>query len=121
MLDRPSTVSGRADFDLTAKILRHWGVVYNLLVDWHGYPVADISRLGDARFIPDENGRRPPGSPRLLELRGPGWEGGWCCLGNGAQGKDLADMIIYLSGGCERRVAMEYLSSLADRLVEIAA
>lgn len=118
---RGSTVAERREFDACAKLIRNWSTVYNLLVDWHGWPSPEISRLdgGDPANIPNESGRRPQGAPRLLEIRGPGCAGEWCCLGNGARGDDLVAMIVYLSGGCDRRAAVDYLVSLADRLVEL--
>jgi len=115
MFDRPSTFDAR---EVNRRAVKHWPVVHNMLVDMHGRPLGDVMRLGNPALFIDPNKRRPEG-PRLVELRGPSPVNfSWCCLGNGAKGDDVIDLVAYL-GGCDRRTAGEFLKGLTDRLVEV--
>jgi hypothetical protein len=109
--------------------VRHWDVVQHHLFDWKGLPTSDVQRLNPANKPIDHNRGRPYGvpdpRPRLIEFRGPDHRpdtlGAWNSLGNGAKGDSLIDLVIFLSGGCERRAAGEFLRDIAARIVEVPA
>ena len=46
MLDSPTTTAGRADYDLNAKALRHWPVLFAMMVDMYGRPQFKICAVG---------------------------------------------------------------------------
>ena len=118
MLDRVCKYDER---EINRRAVKHWPVVYNMLVDMFGRPLGEVQRLGNPNLVNDPNKRRPDG-PRLTELRGPSpVTFNWHCLGNGAKGEDVIDLVAYLAGGCDRRTAGDFLKSLTDRLVELAA
>jgi hypothetical protein len=121
VLDCPTKPDSPDYRAINAKAIKHWSVLYHMIADWYGRPLAVVQRLGNPSLVIDPERPRRDG-PRLLELKGPSqWDGGsWCCLGNGAQGKDVVDLIAYL-GECDRRTAGEWLSGLVGRLVEVAA
>lgn len=140
MLDRVAVVDDkppdrRAGYDereIVRACIKHWEVVRHWLADWKGRPSADVRRLNLANKPIDRNRGRPYGepdvSPRLVEFRGPypfedGREtlGSWHCLGNGARGDSLVDLVVYLSGGCDRRVAGEFLRDLVAKIVLVPA
>ena len=119
MLDRLTTPD-RIDFRaLNAKAIKHWDILFFMLVDLHGHPTGEVQRLGNAGIVINPERPRSDG-PRLLEFRGPGREGSWHCLGNGASGSDIVSLVEYLSE-CSRPVAADFLKRLTDRIVEIAA
>jgi hypothetical protein len=125
-LDRRAVYDERA---INRACVRHWEVVRHWLADWKGRPTADVRRLNPANKPIDPNRGRPYGVPdvfpRLIEFRGPDHRpdtlGAWNSLGNGACGDSLLDLVIYLSGGCDRRVAGEFLRDLVNRIVEVPA
>jgi hypothetical protein len=101
---------------------QHWQTVYHMLVDLRGFPSAEIRALNPANAPLDPNRGRQQTGPRLVEFSGPdyreddGGPGGWVCRGNGASGPDCISLVQYLSGGCDRRVAADYLGRLVDRI-----
>jgi hypothetical protein len=106
----------------TRKALKNWPIVYNQLVDMHGWPLG-VAAL-NPNYKPSPNGRiRGAGGPRLDGFSGPDYReetlGAWHCRGNGASGGSLVELIQYLSGGVEHRVAAEFLRDLVDRIVEV--
>ncbi len=125
----------RAKYDereINRACIRHWAVVRFWLADWKGKPTADVRRLNPSNKPLDSNRGTPYGvpdvSPRLVEFRGPypfedGREklGSWVSLGNGARGDSLVDLVIFLSSGCDRRVAGEFLRDLVAKIVEVPA
>ena len=122
----------RAKYDereINRACIRHWEVVRFWLADWKGKPTADVRRLNPTNTPLDPNRGRPYGvpdvSPRLIEFRGPDYRpdilGAWDSLGNGAKGDCLIDLVVYLSGGCDRRVAGEFLRDLVAKIVEVPA
>lgn len=116
MLDR----AGLDSREINRRAVKYWPTIYNMLVTWHGLPLGEVQRLGNPNLVIDPNKRRPNG-PRLIELRGPSPVNfSWHCLGNGAKGDDVIDLVAYL-GECDRRTAAEFLRDLTDRFVEIAA
>jgi hypothetical protein len=120
MLDRPTTTAGRADYDLSAKALRHWPVLHAMMVDFHGRPQTEIARLGgEAAPKIDPERRNQWRGPRLREFRGgPGYEG-WV-NGDGASGETVADLVAYL-GSCSKEKAIEWLSATIARIVSVEA
>jgi hypothetical protein len=121
MLDRPSTVIGRSEYDINAKAVRYWSLIFHECFDLRGRPLACVVRLGNPDAIIDVNKRRPDG-PRLVHFQGPGITGSWSNLGPpGASGTDLLELIQWASGGCDRRVAGDFLRSLCDRIVSVEA
>ena len=127
MLDRPSD-----PFDARAinrKAVRGFSILYHCLVDMRGRPLGAVRALNPANAPLDPNKARPHGEPRLSEFSGVNhWEnkdgsgpGSWFCASNGASGPDVISLVQYLAGGCDRRVAADFLKGLTDRLVEIAA
>ena len=123
MLDRPTTVAGRDDYDLTAKALKHWDLIYPMLVTMHGRPLAVVQRL-NPNFVEQKHGTHRHGAPRLVEFRlTMSWpnEGAWHCLGpGGTSGKDLVALIEYL-GETDRQTARNFLSDLVSRIVTVSA
>jgi hypothetical protein len=121
-MERP-TPAGPKPIDyrsVHAKALRCFNILFPMLVDLHGFPTGAVRCLTDRDY--DRTPAKRRGAPRLVEFQGPGWDGSWHCRGgDGAQGQDLFDLVIYLSGGCDRRAAGELLAHLVSRLVEIAA
>jgi hypothetical protein len=126
LLDRPTTVAGRSEYDdaqrVNAKALRFWPVIWPMLVDDHSRASGDVRRLGDPAFQDSPNGRRRDDvPPSLAEMRGPHpVDGNWFCISNGKGGSDVISIVEHL-GSCSRPVALEFLRSLTDRLVEISA
>jgi hypothetical protein len=120
MLDRPTTTAGRTDYDLNAKALRHWPVLYAMMVDFYGRPQGQIVQLGGADAPKIDVERRNQWRGRQLrEFRGgPGYDG-WR-NGDGASGETAADLVAYL-GSCPKEKAIEWLSSTLSRIVEIEA
>jgi hypothetical protein len=126
MLDRPAqTFDARA---INRKAVKHWSALYHCLVDMHGRALRDVRALNHAN-APVEPGRpRPHAEPKLIELMGPSpWPnddgsgpGSWVSRGNGAHGPDVVSLVQHLAGGCDYRVAADFLKSLTDRIVEIA-
>jgi hypothetical protein len=120
MLDRPnSTYDAR---ELSRKAIQNWPWVWNHLVDFHGKPLGEVQRL-NPNYVEPKVGVRRNGAPRLVEFQGPGGypnEGSWRCLGNGASGDDIVDLVAYL-GECDRRTAALWISGLLSRIVEVAA
>jgi hypothetical protein len=117
---KPAGLDVRA---ITRKALKHWPVVYNQLVEMHGWPIGGVAAL-NPNYKPSPNGRiRGAIGPRLVGFRGPDYReetlGAWHCLDNGASGGSLVELIQYLSGGCDRRIATDYLRNLVDRIVEV--
>ena len=116
MLDRPAKFDER---EINRKAVRFFPQIHSLIVDMHGRPKAEISRLRDPDFDP----RRPrkPGEvrPALNMFKGPGWDGSWTNIGDGARGETLVDLVAYLSGGADRRVCAEWLGALVDRFAEV--
>jgi hypothetical protein len=109
------------------KAVQHWGTVYHLLVDLRGFPSGEIRALNSANPPLDPNKGRQQTGPRLTEFGGVSFfpnedgsgPGAWHCRGNGARGKDIVELVQFLAGGCERRLAADYLKRLTDRLVEM--
>jgi hypothetical protein len=120
MLDRPTeTYDAR---ELSRKAIQNWLWVWNHLVDGHGRALGEIQKL-NPNYVAQPVGVRRHGAPKLVEFRGPdGYpnDGAWRCLGNGARGDDIVDLVAYL-GECDRRTAALWLSSLLSRIVEVAA
>jgi hypothetical protein len=118
MLDRPTTAAGRADYDLNAKALRHWPVLFAMMVDTYGRPQAEIVRLGGETAPKIDPERRNQWRGRQLrEFRGgPGYSS-WR-NGDGAEGETAADLIAYL-GSCSKEKAVDWLASTLSRIVEI--
>jgi hypothetical protein len=121
-LDRRAGYDERA---INRACIKHWATVYHMLVDLRGFPSGEIRALLPSNAPLDPNRGRQQTGPRIVELSGPdyreddGGPGGWVCRGNGASGPDCISLVQYLSGGCDRRVAGDYLKSLTDRLVEL--
>lgn len=107
---------------INRKAVAAWAVIYHLLVDLRGFPSGEIRALNPANAPRDPNKGRPQDGPRLTEFSGPdyreedGGPGGWVCRGNGASGPDAISLVQYLAGGCDRRVAADYLGRLVDRI-----
>jgi hypothetical protein len=95
------------------------------IVGIKGQPLGDVLRLNPNYVERDPGRARPAGGPQLKEFRGPGSDerdggpGAWRDIGTGEGGPDLVSLIQYLSNGCERRVAADFLKSLCDRMVVI--
>jgi hypothetical protein len=122
LLDRPTTVSGRADYDLNQRAIKHWPIIYHMMVEMHGRPLAEVQRL-NPNYVEPKHGVHRQNAPRLVEFHGPGgWpnEGSWQCLGNGASGADLIDLVAYL-GETDRRTAGEWLAGVVRRIVSVEA
>jgi hypothetical protein len=121
MLDRPN--SGYDAREINRAALKHWPIVASHLFDLRGYALGEVARLSPS-YIAQEPGRaRPPGTPRLIELRGPSPHdgGSWRCLGGAsASGEDVISLVAYL-GQCDHRTAGEWLKGLCSRLVELPA
>jgi hypothetical protein len=121
LLDSPTTPD-RLDYRaINARAIKHWPILYHMIVDFHGRPLGAVQRL-NPNFVEQKHGVPRHGAPRLIELRGPSpWDGGsWVCLGNGARGADPVDLVAFL-GECDRRTAGDWLGSLVNRIVEVAA
>ena len=122
MLDRPTTVSGRAEYDINQRAVKHWSIIYHMLVDMHGRPLGEVQRL-NPNHVQQPHGVHRHAAPRLSEFRlafaGPN-AGSWVCLGNGARGDDLIDLVAYL-GECDRRTASEWLGGVVKRIVSVEA
>jgi hypothetical protein len=125
-----SALAKKPGFDareINRKAVKHWSTLRHMLVDMHGRPGGEIWALNPANQ-PLEPGRaRPHGLPQLKEFRGPSpyekegsGPGEWADVGTGASGPDVISILQHLAGGCDRRVAADYLKSLTDRIVEIA-
>jgi hypothetical protein len=115
LLDRPQTYDAR---EVNRKAIQHFAIIYPMLVEMHGRPLAEVQRL-NPNYDEPKHGVRRHGAPQLVEFQGPGgWpnEGSWRCLGNGASGDDLIDLVAYL-GECDRRTAGEWLGRLVKRIV----
>jgi hypothetical protein len=121
MLDRPNSGFDCRAVNRAAVAL--WPVIRDHIVGLNGRPLGDVIRLNPASVLPEPGRARPHGSPQLHEVRGPssyesdGGPGAWRDLGTGQSGRDLVSLIVYLSNGCERRVAADFLSRLCDRMV----
>jgi hypothetical protein len=123
-LDRRGGYDERA---IARACIRRWDdVVKHWLFDWKGKPTADVRRLNPSNKAIDHNFGRRYGeldtSPRLVEFSGPypfedGREklGSLVCRGNGARGDSLVDLVVYLSGGCDRRAAGEFAAILSRK------
>jgi hypothetical protein len=109
-----ATIAKKPGFDarkINRKAVKHWATLRHMMVDMHGRPGGEIRALNPAN-APLEPGRaRPHGLPQLREMRGPSpyevdgsGPGDWVDLGTGARGRDVIDLIIYLSGGADRRL-----------------
>jgi hypothetical protein len=127
MLDRPTTTTTTTldSREINRRAVALWPILRDHLVDLRGRPVGDLLRLSP-NYIAQEAGRaRPPGSPQLKEFRGPssseldGGPGAWRDVGTGQSGPDLVSLIVYLSGGADRRACAVFLSRLCDRMVVI--
>ena len=119
MLDRPQTYDAR---EINRKAIQHWPILYNMIVDMHGRPLGEVRRL-NPNFVEQPHGVHRHNGPRLVEFRGPGGspnEGSWVCLGNGAKGDDLIDLVAYL-GETDRRTAGEWLGGVVKRIVSVEA
>jgi hypothetical protein len=121
MLDRPN--SGFDCRDINRRAVALWASIRDHIVGLNGRPLGDVARL-NPNYVPQDPGRaRAPGGPQLKEFRGPspyeidGGPGAWRDVGTGQSGPDLVSLIEYLSGGCERRDAANFLKSLCDRMV----
>jgi hypothetical protein len=124
MLDKPTpTFDCRA---ICRKTVQHWGVIRFLILDLHGRAVGEVRALNPANAPIEPGKARPRNEPQFKEFRGPspyekdGAVGAWLDGGTGASGPDAVSIIEYLSGGCDRRVAADYLKRLTDRMVEVA-
>ena len=94
-----------------------------MLTDLRGWPIGDVASLGP-NYKPSPNGRvRGADGPRLIGFKGPDYReetlGAWYCLGDGAKGENLFELVQYLSGGCDFEIATAFLKDVAARLVEI--
>jgi hypothetical protein len=122
---KAARTSGYDARDLTRRALKAWPTIRGIVTDYQGFPVGEIWALNPSNAPIDPNRGMRRDGPRLLEFSGPDYRednlGAWRCLGNGASGKDLVELIQYLAGGCERRAAADYLRSIVERVVEIAA
>jgi hypothetical protein len=123
-----ATLAKKPGFDarsVNRKAVALWGTVFHMLIDLRGFPSGEIRALNPANAPLDPNRGRQQHGPRLVEFSGPdcreddGGPGGWVCRGNGASGPDCISLVQYLSGGCDRRVAGDYLKSVTDGLVEL--
>jgi len=128
MLDRVSTADRFDAREINRKAVKHWPTIRHMIVDMHGRPLGEVRALNPANPPLDPGRARPHGLPQLREMRGPSpfetggsGPGDWCDLGTGASGPDVISLIVHLSGGCDRRVAADYLAGLVDRLIEVAA
>jgi hypothetical protein len=122
LLDRPTTVSGRAEYDINAKAIKHSPILYHMIVDMHGRPLGEVRRL-NPNYVERPHGVHRHNSPRLAGFRMSfAWpnEGSWHCLENGAKGDDLIDLLAYL-GECDRRTAGEWLGGVVKRIVSVEA
>jgi hypothetical protein len=107
--------------------VKHFSVIFHMLVDLRGFPGGDIRRLNPALMPIDPNHARPADQRRLTEFSGlTPWEnedgsgpGAWYSRATGASGRDVISLIQWLATDCERRVAADYLKSLTDRCVEL--
>jgi hypothetical protein len=122
MLDKPhggaTTVAERREHALCQKALRHWPVLKAMATDRYGRPCEEVVRLGDPDAKLDPERRNQWRGPRLLEFSGLG--NGWTCRGNGAQGKNAIDLVMYL-GSCSREKAVDWLDTALSRIVELDA
>lgn len=117
MLDR---VSPKYDErEINRKAVQFWPQVYSLIVDMHGRPLPEISRLGDPGFDPSRPRKAGEVRPQLNIFKGIGPMGQWRNIGAGAQGENIVDLIVYLSGGADRRVCAEWLGRLVDSFAEV--
>jgi hypothetical protein len=121
MLDRPNSPYDARNINRAA--IKHWPVVASHIYDLRGFPLAEVARL-NPNYVKVEYGRpRPPGTPRLVELKGPAGhdDGSWFCVGGAhASGDSVISLVAYL-GSCDERTAGDWLKRLTDRIVELAA
>ena len=114
-----STVEARREADLNQRALKHWNVIYHMLVDLRGRPLAELRRLADPAATIDPE-RYPNNGPRLNMFTGLS-SYGWANRGTGHQGDDAVSLIQFLAGeGCSREAARDYLERLLDRVVVLA-
>jgi hypothetical protein len=121
MLDRPS--SGYDAREINRSAIKHWPIVASYLYDFKGYALAEVARLNPNYIAQDPGRARLRGTPRLVELKGPAShnDGSWRCLGGDcASGESIISLVAYL-GQTDERTAGEWLKSLCNRLVEVAA
>lgn len=89
-----------------------------MMVDLFGRPQAEIIRLGDPEAKIDPERRNQWRGPRLSAFTGLTSFGWACRAGDGAQGNDAIDLVMYL-GSCGRGKAIAWLESTLSRIVEI--
>jgi hypothetical protein len=122
MLDKPHADADDkvAYRDVNRKAVTHFSVIYDFMVDMHGRPMGELSRLNPA-WVQPRHGVRDPNAPRLIEFRIlTQWPdaGGWHCLGSTARGDDIVALVEYLSGGADRKTCAE---RLLDRIATVRA
>jgi hypothetical protein len=103
----PTTVEDRYFARLNRKAVADIVAIWGNLVDLHGRPLRAVRDL-NRKAAADE-------FPTLREFRWLNNEGAWAHLRDGAQGKNIIDFVQYLSAGCPRDEAAEYLEKLLDR------
>jgi hypothetical protein len=124
VVDKPTAADKFDARSINRAACKNFHILYHMIADLRGFPNGEIWRLNPSNpQIDPSRGRRQDG-PRLACFSGVDhWNedgpGAWECRGNGASGRDCISLIQYLSNGCERRVAADYLKSLVDRIVEV--
>jgi hypothetical protein len=116
------TAADRLDCrSISSRVLRHWPILFHMLVDFHGRPLAAVQRLGNPDLVVDPGKRRPDG-PKLVMLRGPSpLDGSWLNIGPpSAQGDDVIDLVAWL-GSCDRHTAAAFLAGLVNRIAVVEA
>jgi hypothetical protein len=106
----PSTRDGRRAHRANKRACDNFVEIYRRLVSHKGEPLHHVRQLNpDAvRF------------PRMSQWRLASDFGAWRDIGSGAIGNDLIDLIVWLSGGCDRDKAIAFLENLCDDLESVS-
>jgi hypothetical protein len=109
---------------INRKACKHFSLLYNTIADRYGRSL--IRDIGPG-FRPNPDGvvSIRDALPRLITFAGPnhhdetyGGPGAWQSRGNGAHGSSVISLIQYM-GGCDEKVATDWLRNWTDRIVEL--
>jgi hypothetical protein len=106
----PTTIAERRHAALDRRAAANIGKLWGQIVNLHGKSLSVVRHLNP----------QAEAYPALGHFQWKSSQGAWTNLGDGSSGNGVIDLIVYLSGGCSRDVAAEFLEGLLEQLFATA-